>query len=134
MGERGPTIGAPVAEADERVDALETLLELPSRSREERERRIDGVVEGTLVAFDSLQHPLVTYPGQPGTAAIRAGSVVDLHADHLGAPVLLAFERGDPSRPFVTGRVRRAAPWPDGQRPLQVDVEADGQRVTVTAG
>lgn len=134
MGERGRMIDAPVAEADRRVDALETLLDLPSRGREEHDCRIDGVVEGTLVGFDTLQHPLITYPGQPGTAALRAKSVVDLHPDHLGQPVLLAFERGDPMRPFVTGRSRHPSPWPEVRRPLQVDVEADGERVTVTAG
>ena len=95
--------------------------------------RVDGVVVGRLVAFHDAAEPLVTYPDQPGTAAIVARAAVDLYAEHIGQEVVLVFENGDPFRPIVTGRIRTSSPWPASDRPLQVDVDSEGRRLTVTA-
>lgn len=95
---------------------------------------IDGVVIGTLLGFkDDATTPLVIYPGQPGTAALAAGSVLDLHGAHIGKAVVLQFERGDPTRPIVMGLLRQGAAWPLPERPAQVDVDVDGERLVVTA-
>ncbi|MBX3623030.1 MAG: hypothetical protein KF891_23930, partial [Rhizobacter sp.] len=51
------------------------------------------VVVGELVAIvDDGDTPLVLYPGQPGTAALRARTVLDLHGAHIGRQVVLSFE------------------------------------------
>jgi uncharacterized protein DUF6484 len=96
--------------------------------------RISGVIVGELVGMaDGGRTPLVVYPGQPGSAAIAARSVVDLRGAHIGKPVVLVFQGGDPEVPIVLGVVRAAEAWPLDQKPGQVEVEADGERLTVTA-
>ena len=95
---------------------------------------MDGVVVGTLVGFaENGAIPLVTYREQPGTAALAARATVDLYGAHVGRPAVLMFEEGDPRRPIVLGCLvderRMALPHVPGQ----VDVEADGQRLLVSA-
>jgi hypothetical protein len=93
-----------------------------------------GVVVGELIALDEDgATPLVRHDGQPGTAALRARTTVDLHGAHIGAGVLLLFERGDAARPIVIGVLRDRAGWPLPTPPAQVAVEADGERLVVTA-
>ena len=89
---------------------------------------------GELLAIvDDGRSPLVTFPGSPGTAALRARSIVDLHGIHIGRAVLLAFDGGDMTRPIVVGVIRGEAGWPDADRPGQVNVDADGERMQVSA-
>ena len=93
-----------------------------------------GVVIGELLALaDDGATPLVRYPGQVGTSAVRARTSVDLHGPHIGASVVLMFEHGDPDRPVVLGVLRGQPGWPLDDKPAQVDVDADGQRMTVSA-
>lgn len=95
---------------------------------------IHGVLIGELVALTEVgRQPLVRYPGQPGCAALPARSTVDLHGPHIGAPVVLMFDRGDPTLPIVTGVLRERAGWPLPDTPAQVEVDADGQRLVVSA-
>jgi Domain of unknown function (DUF6484) len=91
------------------------------------------VTIGELLAIaDDGKSPLVTYPGQPGTAALRARTVLDLHGAHIGQSVVLQFEGGDPTLPIVMGVLRQT----DNQ-PLEaygnVQVDADGVRMVVSA-
>jgi hypothetical protein len=94
-----------------------------------------GVVVGTLLALaDNGTVPLVGFAGQADGAAQRARSVVDLHAAHIGHQVVLAFEGGDPTQAIVMGVLRQGtAGWPQAEKPAQVDVDADGQRLIVSA-
>jgi hypothetical protein len=90
-----------------------------------------GVTVGSLVAMtDDGRTPLVVYPGQTGTAAVRARSVVDLHGAHIGREVVLMFAGGEP---IVMGVLREGAGWPLERRPDGVTVDADGERLVVTA-
>jgi phage baseplate assembly protein gpV len=75
----------------------------------------------------------VVFPGQPGTAALRARSVVDLHGPHIGQAVVLMFDGGDTSRPLVMGVLRESQGWPAAEVPQQVQVDADGERLIVSA-
>jgi hypothetical protein len=113
-------------------DALAPLLARPSVAA--KSETIPGVVIGELVALtDDGRTPLVTYTGQPDTAAQRARSVVDLHGPHIGQPVVLMFENGDPARPIVMGVLRQREGWPVAAMPAQVQVDADGERLIVSA-
>jgi hypothetical protein len=100
-----------------------------------------GAAVGELVAIaDEGATPLVVFAGQPGTAALRARSVVDLHGAHIGRAVVLMFEQADPARPIVMGVLRGGAGageagWPEAEvpAPAQVEVDADGERLLVSA-
>jgi hypothetical protein len=92
-----------------------------------------AVVIGLLVGFggEGLT-PLVTFAGQPGTAALSARSTVDLHGAHIGAQVVLAFDRGDPHLPIVLGWLRQEHAFLSPSTG-NVDVEGDGERLIVSA-
>ena len=93
-----------------------------------------AVVVGELVGMtDDGRTPLVVYPGQPGSAAIAARSVVDLHGPHVGKQVVLMFDGGDPVKPIVMGVLRDADAAPLESRAGQVEVESDGERMIVSA-
>jgi hypothetical protein len=95
---------------------------------------IQGVVIGELLAIcNEGVTPLVRYPGQSGSAAIPARSSVDLHGEHIGSAIVLVFEHGAPDRPVVVGVLRGDAGWPLENPPGQVEVDADGRRMVVSA-
>lgn len=122
------------AAADPSPDALQSLLQ--SRPvRQEPLPTLPAVMLGELVALaDDGRTLLVRYAGQPGAAALPARSVVDVHAPHIGRGVVLAFEHGDPLRPIVMGVLTEGAPaWPLAPVGGQVELDADGQRMVVSA-
>lgn len=91
-----------------------------------------AAVVGELVALaDDGKTPLVCFANQPGTAALRARSTVDLHEAHIGAGVVLLFEAGDPLRPIVTGVLRGQRD--DAPADAPVAIERDGDRLVVDA-
>ena len=95
---------------------------------------IAGVLTGELVAItDEGRTPLVLYPGQPGSAALPARSVVDLQGLHIGKRLVLMFEAGDPMRPIVMGLLREGEGWPFAEPRGQVEIDADGERLVVSA-
>ena len=113
------------------ADALGPLLrERPARVQL---NSLPEVVIGELIAItDDGETPLVLYPGQPGTAAVRARSVVDVRGEQIGKPVVLAFENGNPALPIVMGVLRSGVSQPL-DAPGQVQVDADGERMIVSA-
>lgn len=120
--------------ADADANGLEALLDSIGTPDRSTGTHVGGVVVGTLVAFAENGHvPLVTYAGQPGTAALPARATLDLHGAHVGRPVVLVFEGGEPRRPIVMGCLREAAAGPLPDVPGQVEVDADGERLVVTA-
>lgn len=93
-----------------------------------------SAVIGELIGFkDEGRTPLVIYPGQPGFAALAARAVVDLHGPHIGQEVVLIFHRADPMKPIVIGVLRAGEGWPLAEPPGQVQVDADGERLIVSA-
>jgi len=93
-----------------------------------------GVVIGELIAMtDDGRTPLILYPGQPGTAAVAARSAVDLHGAQIGKQLVLMFEGGDVARPIVMGVLRGSEGWALAEYPGQVDIDADGERLIVSA-
>jgi hypothetical protein len=117
-------------------ELLRQLVQAPQRDNLAfaRSAGSPGVVVGELVALaDDGRTPLVVDPAVPEAAACRARSVVDLHAAHIGRQVVLMFEQGDPARPIVMGVLQSEAGWPVAERPAQVEVAADGERLVVAA-
>jgi hypothetical protein len=93
-----------------------------------------GVVIGELIAVKDEGHtPLVLFPGQHGSAALPARTVVDLHGPHIGSRVVLMFEGADLNKPIIMGVLREGSGWPLAERPGQVEVDADGERLIVSA-
>ena len=93
-----------------------------------------GVQIGELVAIaDNGRTPLVLYADQPRSAAIAARTTVDLHGAQIGRQVVLMFEGGNPARPIVMGVLRESEGWPLEQQPGRVEVDADGERMVVSA-
>jgi Domain of unknown function (DUF6484) len=135
MSDRLDVLLPDVAEHGSGTKELEQLLTQAVEHRHpvDARERIDGLVIGTLVGFLEAGIPLITYAGQRGTAALVARASIDLFPEHIGHDVTLLFEDGDPDKPIVTGRIRVPAAWPTADRPANVDVEADGARLTITA-
>jgi hypothetical protein len=46
---------------------------------------------------------------------------------------VLVFEEADPQRPIVMGVLRGTQAWPLPEAPAQVEVDADGERMLVSA-
>jgi len=134
-------IEVPPVEADTTGDTesaalLRALVEGPVRTQTPSavETSLAGVIIGELLAItDDGRTPLVVYPGQAGTSALRAKTVIELHGVHIGKAVVLMFESGSPQRPIVMGVLRGSAGWPLTEKPGQVEVDANGERLLVSA-
>jgi len=117
--------------ADRRVPSAQPSA---SSKTEAAPRHVEGALVGTLIGFkDDERTPLVLYPGQRGSAALAAASIVDVNGAHLGHQVVLLFEKGDASRPIIMGLLRGQQVWPLAETPGQLEVDADGARLTVSA-
>ena len=115
------------------TDLLRLLMERRGDKPQHAAQQV-GVVIGELVGMtNDGQTPLVLYPEQPGTAALFARTVVDLHGPHIGCQVVLMFEAADPTKPIVMGVLRKGEGWPLDVKPNQIEVDADGERMIVTA-
>jgi uncharacterized protein DUF6484 len=112
--------------------ALAGIAQAAERAQAPRVR-IDGAVIGQIVGFRDASVPLVVFPGQDGSAAVAARAILDLHGEHIGRDVVLMFDGGDPLHPIVMGCVRTEKAWPLPERPGQVEVDADGERLVVSA-
>jgi len=115
------------------AEMLTPLLHGPARSASVP-TTLPGVVIGELLALtDDGKTPLVRFESAPDDAAVAARTTVDLHGTHIGRSVVLMFEHGDPARPIIMGVLQDAPGWPDENKPPQVEVQADGQRLLVGA-
>jgi len=110
--------------------AVDYLIELEATSVQSQTA---SAITGILAGFDEDRQPLVIYDDRLDSVAVRARSTVDLHAAHIGQPVVLVLERGDAQRPIVIGCLRSPEGLPLSEQPGRIEVDADGQRVIVTA-
>ena len=125
------TAGAPSAQ-----DLLTPLLLASTMDHAKRDAAtsIPGVLVGELLAIvDDGCSPLVRYSGSDIERTIRARSIVDLNGPHIGAQVLLIFEGGKAELPIVIGVLRQPRSWPEATAPSAVQVDADGERLVVSA-
>jgi hypothetical protein len=106
----------------------------PLAERSRAATSLPGAVMGILIGFkDEGCTPLVLFPGQASSAAVAAASAIDVHGTHIGRQVVLIFENSDSRYPIIVGLLRstKALPLPD--QPGQVELEADGERLIVSA-
>jgi len=89
--------------------------------------RIDGVMIGLLIGFDSGV-PLVVFAANETETALRARSLCELDGNAVGAEVALLFEEGDPAKPLIVGRVVAPA-----LKRADMQVMKDGQTVEIEA-
>lgn len=110
------------------------LVALTAPSGADGDQRRLGLQIGKLLALvDAGRVALVVIDSCTDGTAQRARTILDLNQRHIGAVIAVMFEDGDPSRPIVIGVVREAAVWPLESVPGQVEVEADGARLIVSA-
>jgi len=134
---RADPVAAEVAAEFDAEAAVEDLLRPLVESRPiatPESTSAPGVAIGELIGMmHDGRTPLVLYPQQPGSAALAARTVIDLHGAHIGKSVVLTFEDGDPFRPIIVGVLREGDGWPLPDHPGQVEVDADGERLIVSA-
>ena len=91
-----------------------------------------------MSGFDDTGAPLVDFVPNGAGSPLAARSTVALNEAHVGREVALLFERGDPRSPIVMGLMwdggqAAAAATETGVEEQDVHVQADGERVTITA-
>jgi Domain of unknown function (DUF6484) len=95
---------------------------------------INAATVGHLLAIkDDGMTALVNHPNHFESSALCARTIVELRATHVGRPVLLVFENADPSRPIIVGTVLGDQRFMLQPKPGSVEVDADGERLIVTA-
>lgn len=125
--------GAPAAPA---VPAGAALLQALINAPVERQRPLEmpNLVFGSLLALaEDGQVPIVSVDGCAMPAGLRAVSLVDLHGAHVGRRVALMFEGADLHKPVVVGLLQGADAWPLPRPAGQLEVDADGRRLIVSA-
>jgi hypothetical protein len=104
------------------------------RENQPHEESHKNIIVGKLIGLiTDGGTPLVTYPGQCGTTAIQARSVVDLYAHNIGQTVVLMFENADLWRPIIMGVIREGEVKSMSEQLGQIEVNADGERHLVSA-
>ena len=118
----------------EELSGTELLLPLLGPVRDASACAPSSVVVGRLVGMrDGGRTPLVVFPGQVGTAAVAARSTVDVHASQVGGSVVLVLEQADMSKPIIVGVLRGDEGTSTLPESPQAVVEADGERLVVSA-
>jgi hypothetical protein len=89
-----------------------------------------------LHGFDLDDRPLVSALADLPGEIVTARTTVRLTQAMVGAGVVLVYEGGDPNRPIIIGVLQdtvRAAPPQPAMLPERPTVEADGERMVISA-
>lgn len=92
-----------------------------------------GVITGQFVGVNQNRQPLVVFPGQSGSTAVAARSIIKLTGISFGAEVLLQFDQGDIDKPIILGALQDQAQWTEQIDGQQLDIDADGERLQIQA-
>jgi hypothetical protein len=115
------------------VSGLEELLEKSRQPSQTRTSLPSAAVGELLAVLDGGRTAIIAVHRSVETHAMRARTTIDLHADHIGRPVVLLFEGGDDQRPIVVGVVRADRAEVPSELTGAVNVSADGERMIVSA-
>lgn len=125
--------GPAAAPAEDAEGLLELVLaEHAARAADSPPARIDGVVVGTLAALGPAGEVLVDFPGNPSPEPAAARAMAALGPDHVGRPIALLFEGGDPQKPVVMGLMHTAVGPAPAPKPV-VEADGDGERLVFEA-
>ncbi len=83
---------------ESKEDLLTTLADYT-----ENALKIEGVVVGTITAFDKQNQPLVDFDCNVFKEAIPAASLVELNDTHKDSKVALMFEKNQADKPIIMG-------------------------------
>lgn len=78
-------------------------FESPTGTNEYPRHGENGVIVGVLTGFQESGLPLVDFEGNKSNGTLVARSTVALSITQIGCELVLAFERGDLSRPIILG-------------------------------
>jgi hypothetical protein len=131
-GEPRDQAGAEGVAVLERADGSPLLSLVLGHTTQAAADAVTGAVIGTLVGMNQARGALIEYSGQPSPGLAGARSAVELRESDVGKEVVLIFERGDPRAPIIIGVLDRGKEHSALDR-SPVDVDADGERVVVTA-
>jgi len=97
-----------------------------------------GPTVGVLVGIDNSGNPLVGFREDSLQEPVSARATVSLSRHDINRDVVLLFEEGDRRAPIVVGVIQPSKMPPDrakgdGATQLAVGVEADGERIVLTA-
>lgn len=110
----------------------ETLEAIPDVSQAgTKDTRFDGVIIGVLAGFADDGRPLVAFPGNASRTGCPARASAALSREDIGREVALLFERGDPARPLIIGRIQHPEKLKQPAQTVSADI--DGERVVFNA-
>lgn len=87
----------------------------------------DGLVIGTFIGHDHIGDPIISLSDGPESRIVTARSAALLETTEFGAEVVVMFDRGDPERPIIIGRLVRPRPA------TGTAATADGERLELSA-
>ena len=134
----GETGGTP---ADSGRELMQAVLAKPRKTRPVetlKDKRINGVVIGTLSEVSKDGKPMVFYPGIPGGKPLPAISTENPGHQKCGQELALGFVDGDPALPIILGLIQK--PGDQEQSAVRetpedqsVNVKIDGEKLTLSA-
>lgn len=118
------------ASLEDETFALQTLL----AARPARSDTMPAIVVGELLGVGNAgASAYVSWPGQGGQVALPARTIAILQSSDVGRAVVLTFDAGDPRQPIILGVLRDVSANALEAMPGQVELSADGTRLTVCA-
>jgi len=121
--------------ADETAEDFDSLQRRPASLESAPLSGHSNVEVGQLSGFDLDDQPLLSGIESLRGEIVRGRSTVPLRRAHVGAHVVLVFERGDRRRPIVIGILQDCSvPGSDApNQPDPVEIVADRDRLVVSA-
>jgi hypothetical protein len=124
---------AQTAMGDE-VNLLSPLLRRKSQVGSDGAITTTAMALGELLALvDDGITPLIRLANQPQGRATIASSIVELHGRLIGSKLLIGFIENDRDSPVVLGVLTGHANWSTTESHPQVEVDADGKRLFISA-
>jgi len=132
---------ASAARADSGRELMQAVLAKPRKTvsaEDSKDKRITGIVIGTLSEAPKNGRPMVYYPGIPTGQPLAAISTESLDGLNTGREVALGFIDGDPTLPIILGLIQKTGKQEqtdpaEASEAQRLDVQLDGDRLTLSA-